>query len=58
MIDILLSVTGGRVVDGSGLPWYCADVAIQGDRIAAIGALAKAEAKTRIDAKGKSSRRA
>src|SRR5512134_1752209 len=31
-----LVLRGGRVVDGSGNPWYRADVAIQGDRIAAI----------------------
>ncbi len=33
--DLILK--GGRVIDGSGLPGYTADVAIQGDRIARIG---------------------
>ena len=28
---------GGRVIDGSGLPGFTADVAIQGGRIARIG---------------------
>lgn len=51
MFDIL--ITGGRVVDGSGLPWFTADVGIRGDRIAAIGKLAGAEARTRLDATGK-----
>jgi N-acyl-D-aspartate/D-glutamate deacylase len=35
MIDLL--VRGGRVVDGSGLPGYDADVAIAGGRIASVG---------------------
>jgi N-acyl-D-amino-acid deacylase len=51
MFDVL--ITGGRVVDGSGLPWYRADVGIDGDSITAIGALGKDEAKIRIDARGK-----
>ncbi len=48
--DIL--VTGGRVLDGSGNPWFVADVGIRGDSIAAIGNLGAARAKVRIDAKG------
>src|SRR5688572_6439637 len=51
MFDTL--ITGGKVVDGSGLPWYQADVATRGDRIAAIGQLGHADAKLRIDAAGK-----
>ncbi len=46
--DVLIS--NGRVVDGTGAPWYRADVGITGDRITAIGNLANREAKTRIDA--------
>jgi N-acyl-D-amino-acid deacylase len=30
-------IRGGRLVDGTGSPWVRADVAIRGDRIAAIG---------------------
>ena len=48
--DVLL--LNGRVVDGTGAPWYRADVAIKGDRIAAVGQLAGASAATRIDASG------
>src|SRR4051794_37536178 len=32
-----LVIRGGRVVDGTGNPWFLADVAIRGDRIAAVG---------------------
>jgi dihydroorotase/N-acyl-D-amino-acid deacylase len=46
-------ITGGRIVDGTGNPWYYGDVGIRGDRIARIaprGALASATANRRIDA--------
>ncbi|HWI19048.1 MAG TPA: amidohydrolase family protein [Vicinamibacterales bacterium] len=46
--DVL--ITNGRVVDGTGAPWYRADVGIIGDRIAAIGQLGGRDATTRIDA--------
>jgi N-acyl-D-amino-acid deacylase len=45
-----LIFAGGRVVDGTGSPWFRADVGVVGDRIAAIGDLAKSSAKRRIDA--------
>lgn len=32
-----LVLRGGRIVDGTGNPWFIGDVGIQGDRIAAIG---------------------
>ena len=47
-----LVITGGRIVDGSGGPWFAADVAIVGGRIAALGRLGSAEARVRIDAAG------
>ncbi|NQV27522.1 MAG: D-aminoacylase [Rhodopirellula sp.] len=43
----------GQVVDGTGNPWFHADVAIRADRIVAMGHLGNATAKTVIDAKGK-----
>jgi N-acyl-D-amino-acid deacylase len=46
--DIL--ITNGRVFDGSGNPWFRADVGVRGDRIAAVGKLDGAAAKVRIDA--------
>lgn len=43
----------GRVVDGTGAPWYAADVGIRAGRIAAIGRLEHAPARQRIDAAGR-----
>jgi N-acyl-D-amino-acid deacylase len=51
--DVVIS--NGRIVDGSGNPWFYGDVAISGDRIARVapgGALATASALRRIDARG------
>jgi N-acyl-D-aspartate/D-glutamate deacylase len=47
-----LLVRGGRLLDGSGNPWYYADVAVRGDRIAAVGDLAAATARRVLDARG------
>src|SRR4029077_8260239 len=47
-----LIIRNGHIIDGTGNPWYAADVAIQGDRIAAIGNLRSASAKREIDASG------
>jgi len=48
--DILIK--NGHVVDGTGSPWYQADVAITGDRIVYVGR-APVKAKRVIDAAGK-----
>jgi N-acyl-D-amino-acid deacylase len=50
MFDTLIH--SGRVIDGTGLPAFRADVGLVGDRIAAIGRLDRAQAKTRVDATG------
>jgi N-acyl-D-amino-acid deacylase len=42
---------GGRVVDGTGAPWFLADVGVVGDKIAAVGDLAGASARRRVDAR-------
>lgn len=47
-----LVLTGGRIVDGTGAPWFVADVGLRGDRIAAIGDLASAPAARRLDVRG------
>jgi N-acyl-D-aspartate/D-glutamate deacylase len=47
-----LVIRNGRIVDGTGSPWYSGDIAIQGGKIAAIGQLALAETKGTIDAHG------
>lgn len=41
-----------RILDGTGSPWYKGDVAIRGDRIAAVGLLRAAQARDTIDANG------
>jgi N-acyl-D-amino-acid deacylase len=47
-----LVLRGGTIYDGSGGKPYAGDVAIQGDRIAAVGALGGAKGRTEIDVKG------
>ena len=47
-----LLVTGGRVVDGTGAPWFAADVGVRNGRIAAVGLLAGQPARRTIDARG------
>jgi N-acyl-D-aspartate/D-glutamate deacylase len=47
-----LVLRNGKIVDGTGNPWYYGDVAIRGDRIAALGRIPPAQAKREIDAKG------
>jgi dihydroorotase/N-acyl-D-amino-acid deacylase len=48
-----LIIEHGRVIDGTGAPWYAADIGIRGGRIAAIGRLDQATAKRRVDAGGR-----
>jgi N-acyl-D-amino-acid deacylase len=48
--DVILR--GGTVYDGTGSPGRLADVGIRGDRIAAVGDLKGAQARTVLDAKG------
>src|SRR5688572_16141392 len=48
-----LVVAGARVFDGSGNPWFYADVGVRAGRIAAVGRLDSARATRRVDGKGK-----
>jgi acyl-homoserine-lactone acylase len=47
-----LLIRNGRLLDGTGNSWFYGDLAITGDRIAAIGDLSRAEARRVIDAGG------
>lgn len=47
-----LVIRNGHIVDGTGSPWYEADIGIRGGHIAAIGKLAGAPAQQTIDAHG------
>ena len=51
--DFDVLIVGGKVVDGTGNPWFQADVGIHGDRITAIGSLKGKRSKKLIDASGK-----
>lgn len=46
-------IRNARVLDGTGNPWYYADVAVKDGRIAAVGGLQNADADKIIDASGK-----
>jgi N-acyl-D-amino-acid deacylase len=48
--DVILR--GGTVYDGSGGAPFVADVAIQGDMVAAIGELSAARGRREVDARG------
>jgi dihydroorotase/N-acyl-D-amino-acid deacylase len=48
MLD--LKITNGRIVDGTGAPWYRGDVGVRGDTIVALGDLHEQPAVTTIDA--------
>jgi N-acyl-D-amino-acid deacylase len=50
--DIDLLIRGGRIVDGTGNPSFLGDVAIRGNRIAAMGHLGSAAAKRVVEAAG------
>ena len=47
-----LVIRNGRVIDGTGSPWYRADVAVRGDTIALIAPAISAPAARVIDANG------
>jgi N-acyl-D-amino-acid deacylase len=51
--DYDLIIRNGHIIDGTGNPWYAADVAVSGDRLAVMGDLREAHAKREIDAKGR-----
>ncbi len=46
-------ISGGRILDGTGNPWFIGDVGIKGDTIAYVGPSREATARQRLDARGK-----
>jgi N-acyl-D-aspartate/D-glutamate deacylase len=47
-----LVLRNGKIVDGTGNPWYHGDVAVRGDRIVAVGRVPAAPARRTLDVKG------
>ena len=47
-----LIIKDGRIIDGSGNPWYAADVGIRDGRIAAIGRLDSGQGRRVLNARG------
>lgn len=47
-----LFILNGKIISGTGNPWYYGDIAIVGDQIAKIGSFSKEKASKVIDAKG------
>ncbi|HZH91544.1 MAG TPA: D-aminoacylase [Pyrinomonadaceae bacterium] len=46
-----LVITNGRIVDGTGNPWFRADIAVKDGRIARIGHIAPTDALVSVDAR-------
>jgi dihydroorotase/N-acyl-D-amino-acid deacylase len=44
-------ITNGRIIDGTGSPWYSGDIGIRGGKIASIGNLSGASRARTIDAR-------
>ena len=49
MFDIV--IRSGKIVDGTGNPWFPGDIGIVDDRIVAVGSLSGAEGRIDIDFK-------
>ena len=48
-----LKIVNGRIVDGTGAPWFRGDVGVRGNRIVAIGNLGETAATSTLDAGGR-----
>jgi len=51
-IDFDILIKNGKIINGTGNPWFYGDVGIRGDQIAAIGNLKDFKAKRVIDVEG------
>jgi len=47
-----LVIRNGKIVDGTGNPWFFGDVGVKGERIAAVGRVPAGAGKREIDAQG------
>src|SRR6516225_4991259 len=47
-----LVLRGGKIVDGTGNPWFYGDLAVKGDKIAALGKIDLKAGKREIDVRG------
>src|SRR5262249_24811182 len=47
-----LVIRKGKIIDGTGNPWFLGDLAVRGDRIVEVGREVRGAAKRAIDAKG------
>jgi N-acyl-D-aspartate/D-glutamate deacylase len=52
MAEFDIVIHGGRLIDGTGNPWYYGDVAIKAGKIAAIGKIDPGVGQRSISAKG------
>jgi N-acyl-D-amino-acid deacylase len=51
-LDYDTIIKGGRIIDGSGNPWYKGDIAVAGEEIVCIARNMETEAEHKIDATG------
>ncbi|MEK3978611.1 D-aminoacylase [Psychrobacillus sp. FSL K6-2836] len=50
MVDLI--IRNGKIIDGTGSPWYYGDIAVKEGKIEKIGLLTDVQAQKEIDAKG------
>ena len=53
MAEFDIVIHGGRLIDGTGNPWFYGDVAIKGGKIAGIGKIDPDSGQRSISAKGR-----